>query len=350
MKNADKLRAVSTELYDELYDAEFSALQRLKKSARWLDALEKLGVTTTEARAGLDEAVERVQAVADLAQHLRDSSDADPEQIDAMLGRLDLISRLKQKYGGTVEDVLARAQKIRGDLEKILNHEEQVETLQKKVVGAYKTLLKTCKILSASRKKASEKFSVNVAKELKDLGFTKAKFEVQLVAELDAEQKERPTAQGLEQVEFMFSANVGLPVQALKSVASGGEMSRLMLAIKKVFADADPVPTLIFDEIDAGIGGAMGHIIGQKLNELGRYHQVILVTHLAQIAAFAKNHLNVQKIISGKMTQAKIQLLSKEDRIKEIARMMGGTASLKSDPSAISLQHAKELLTTAQKK
>jgi DNA repair protein RecN (Recombination protein N) len=157
-----------------------------------------------------------------------------------------------------------------------------------------------------------------------------------------------PSASGLEKIEFLFSANPGLPTKPITQVASGGELSRIMLALKTILAHSDVVPTLIFDEIDSGIGGSMGNIIGHKLKRLSLFHQILLVTHLPQIAAYGELHISVQKQVIGGKTQLLVESVNQQERIREIARMLGGVATLAEEPTAISIKHASELLKQAQ--
>ena len=178
----------------------------------------------------------------------------------------------------------------------------------------------------------------------------KARFSVNLIAEKDDNGKDAPTHDGLEKVEFILSANPGEDMKPIKQVASGGELSRIMLALKKILAQADLVPTLIFDEVDAGIGGSMGHVIGEKLQGLGKTHQVIAITHLPQVAAYAVRHIVVRKEVAASRTHTEIELLEKDKRVEEIARMLGGVAGGREKPTAASLKHASELLEEAGKK
>ncbi|OGR88914.1 MAG: DNA repair protein RecN [Elusimicrobia bacterium RIFCSPLOWO2_01_FULL_60_11] len=336
LKNAEKIRAALDEAYGHLYEDEGSVSDRLRKVKRSLDNLTVLGMDLKEVPRILEEVLVGAEEMAGEIEKARGNIVSDPSRLDAIFSRQDLISKLKRKYGATLADIIAYGAKIKGELDILQNYAENIGNLEKEIEASQASFMKKAKALSAARRKEGENLASAVEKELKDLGFLKARFAVQLVSE-------PPSAAGLEAVEFLLSANPGEDLKPIKAVASGGELSRIMLALKKILAQADMVPTLIFDEVDAGIGGAMGNIIGEKLKGLGKTHQVIAITHLPQVAAFAECHIAVRKEVRSARTQTEIELLGKDARVEEIARMLGGVSS-------ISLKHAAELLSEAGKK
>lgn len=358
LKNVERLRSASDALYAQLYESEGSALERLRKSQKLIESILSLGIDLQESPALLDQAIVSVNEIVNRIETFRNSLDTDPRKLDEIISRQDLLFKLKKKYGKSVQDVLDYREKISADLKRLQGHAEAVQELDKKIEQSYAELVRQCKKLSAARKKFGEKLSAAVEKELKELGFQKARFLIRLDSEKDergqeaehsrALVKEAPTPTGLEKIEFLFSANPGEDPQPLKNVVSGGELSRLMLALKKILAQADLVPTLIFDEVDAGIGGSMGHVIGEKLKSLGRSHQLLVITHLPQIAAFAQKQIAVRKNVAGGRTQTMIELLDKTSRQKEIARMLGGASGDGKEPTPASLKHAAELLENAE--
>lgn len=336
LKNAEKIRAALDEAFGQLYEDEGSVSERLRKVKRSFENLAALGMDLKDAPRILEETLVGAEEMVGEIEKARGSVVSDPARLDGIFARQDMISKLKRKYGATLAEIIAYGNKIKGELEILQNYAQNLSQLERDIEKAHSALMKMAKALSAARKKAGEKLAAAVEKELKDLGFLKARFDVQLVAE-------PPSPAGLETVEFLLSANLGEDLKPIKAVASGGELSRIMLALKKILALSDMVPTLIFDEVDAGIGGAMGNVIGEKLKGLGKTHQVIAITHLPQVAAYAECHIAVRKEVRSARTKTEIELLEKDGRVEEIARMLGGI-------STISLKHAAELLEEAGNK
>ncbi len=347
LKNAEKIRVALDDSFRNLYEAEGSVSERLRNVKRQMEILGTLGADLKNWPSEIDEILMKADEVSREMEKLRDQTNSDPGLLDKIYGKQDSIAKLKKKYGTTIAEILAYRDKIKAELEAFENHAMSQDELEKEISKAHAKLLKAGKALTAARKKASEKLQAAVVKELKDLGFLKAKFTVSLVPEKDESGEIAPTAAGLEKVEFLLSANPGEEEQPLKAVASGGELSRIMLAFKKILAHVDGVPSLIFDEVDAGIGGSMGHVIGEKLKGLAKTHQVVAITHLPQVAAFASTHIAVRKEVAQQRTRTLIELLGEESRVEEIARMLGGVTSGKEKPTPASLKHASELIEAA---
>lgn len=255
-----------------------------------------------------------------------------PQRLEEVEERLYLISRLKKKYGNSIEEILAYKDKIEKEIGLLAESEEKLEELKKEVSEIEERLKEEVRTLSEMRRGSARSLEEMVLKHLKDLGMEKARFEVSITPkEIDSK--------GADKVEFLFSANPGEPLHPLQRIASGGELSRFMLAAKSALREADPVPTLVFDEIDQGIGGEMGFVLGEKLRQLGRGRQVIVVTHLPQIACFADHHFLVRKREKDSQTEVIIEKLSKEKRVEELTRMLGGSES-----ASTAYRHAQELL------
>lgn len=339
--NAERIRTALETAHMALSGAEegsaLSAIDTARRSMRDIAALNK------DYEALSDKIEELYYAAEDISFALRDTSEnveSDMQRLEEIEQRLKLISDLKRKYGRTVEDVIDFGK----DAETKLNELENAEALAAELDAKLDKLKAEYNVaadeLSKVRRAAGERLKRDVLKELKDLGMAKAMFDVALS---DASGGE-PRKGGRETAEFMLSANPGEPLKPLEKVASGGELSRIMLCFKSIFADNDRVPTLIFDEIDTGISGRTAAVVGEKMLGIAKKHQVICVTHLAQIAALADAHLMVCKYDDGKNTFVETRQLNEEEKVQRIAQMMDGESD---SPSA--LTHARELIARADK-
>jgi len=289
----------------------------------------------------------------DLGHKLRtylENIEFDPQRLQQLEERLDLIHRLKRKYGEIIPQILAFAEKARQDLDTITHTGEQIAELEARSHELLSGLAQQGQALSLARHSASLKLADAVQSELNDLHMTGAQFRVDFQQQLDPEgvlledgRLVAFDATGFEQVEFLIAPNPGEGLKPLVKIASGGETSRLMLALKNVLAHADYIPTLIFDEIDQGIGGRVGAVVGQKLWQLARNHQVLCITHLPQLASYGDQHYQVQKTVQGGRTATQVTILEGEDRIRELALMFG-------ELSEGTLRSAFELLEAANSK
>ena len=339
--NAERIRTALETAHMALSGAEegsaLSAIDTARRSMRDIAALNK------DYEALGDKIEELYYAAEDISFVLRDTSEnveSDMQRLEEIEQRLKLISDLKRKYGRTVEDVIDFGK----DAETKLNELENAEALAAELDAKLDKLKAEYNVaadeLSNVRRAAGDRLKRDVLNELKDLGMAKAMFDVALS---DASGGE-PRKGGRETAEFMLSANPGEPLKPLEKVASGGELSRIMLCFKSIFADNDRVPTLIFDEIDTGISGRTAAVVGEKMLGIAKKHQVICVTHLAQIAALADAHLMVRKYDDGKNTFVETRQLNEEEKVQRIAQMMDGESD---SPSA--LTHARELIARADK-
>ncbi|HRY29318.1 MAG TPA: DNA repair protein RecN [Elusimicrobiota bacterium] len=343
LKNAERLKNLSQQSYDLLYGSDGSALDNVRRVQRDVETLQSLGGDLRTIPDMIAESAVRLEEAAHELEAFKNRVDLDPERLDEVLSRLDVLGKLKRKYGPALKDVMAHQTKIEEELKYLENAEERTRDLSEKLAKAQSELKDVCLKLSQARTAAAKKLAAAVEKEFHEVGLPHAAFDVAVEKNPDGP----ATAAGFDAVRFLFSPNPGEGRQPLADIASGGELSRVMLALKSVLARADEVPTLVFDEIDAGVGGRLGGVIGKKLARLGKTHQVLCITHLAPIAACAQNHFYVEKHVVKDRTSTTIKKLQEEGRVLEIARMFGGAAEKTKDES-ISVKHAKELLATSR--
>jgi DNA repair protein RecN (Recombination protein N) len=350
LQNAERLAEGAGAAYQHLYEDPTAAAARVGQAISALRELAKvdgkLGPTVEAldvVAVQLDEAVRSVRTY-------RDGIVFDPPRLDEIERRLDEIGRLKRKYGETVEAVLAAHTQMALDLEKLGRGDERSQELRERMEKLRAELVTRGADLSTRREQAATKLENLVTAELNELGIEKPVFRVRFLREpagagevaVGAEGW-RLTGRGVDQVEFLFSPNPGEEPRPLARIASGGELSRTMLALKVILAATDAVPILIFDEVDAGIGGKTADSVGRKLRQVSRTRQVLCITHLPQIACFADHHLRTDKRVEGERTQTTVGVLGKEERVREVARMLGGESV-----TDTSLQHAMELLNQAR--
>jgi len=291
--------------------------------------------------AGMQQPLEDIYySLEDMAQEVaafRDSLDFEPGQLDAVEERLYEINRLKVKYGNDIEAILVYADQSRKQLEALNSSQQRLEELEAEIqqlAGKYTELSRRLRL---QRQEAARMLQERVHSELRELNLPQISFEVE-IGHLD-----RWTALGTDRVDFLFSANPGQPLRPLEKVASGGEISRFVLALKTALAGIYRVPTLIFDEIDVGVGGSGLSAMARKLAELANTHQIILVTHAPQVAAYASVHYQIDKVVHQDTTITTVKLLDHEERVRELARMLAGV-----DHSELTLQHAREMLEMRQ--
>jgi len=336
LASAEKLKAMSYEAYQALRkeDASRASAPALDKLNEALVIMQKLVELDPTLKQQLNYLGETVYGIEEVARDLRSYSERleySPERLEEVESRFELIKNLKRKYGQTIADILSYLEKAEKELEGISRSSERQAELEKMCSLLKAEMGKIASELSKARSAVAEKLVVEVKRELKDLNMSQVEFQVSITPE-EAEEG-IPLAdgktyafnnEGIDVVEFMASTNPGEPVKPITKIASTGEISRFTLALKGVLSEVDNIPILIFDEIDIGVGGRSGEIIGKKLWALAQNRQVICVTHLPQIAAFADAHYNVHKHESGARTVSMLQALEGESRTKEIAVMLAG--------------------------
>lgn len=334
LSHSEELTSLSNQLYDALAGGDRSIVGSLGHLSRSLDHLVRIDPAQESSRELYDTAYYALQELGERMERYAQTVEHDPARLDEIRRRQDLVFRLRTKYGGTVEEVVEIGRVAREELDLIDGADFELGALQKRLDHAAAELARLAADLTARRAEAGARMAGEVSAVLPDLGMAGGRFEV---AQLPLAE---PAAFGFEEVEYRVSLNRGFDPRPLSYVASGGEMSRIMLALKTILARLDAVPTLVFDEVDAGIGGRVALQVGDKMREVAASHQVFAITHLPQIASRATVHLVVSKQdrADGK-TATEVAALGDDERIREIARMLGG------DPeSAVSLEHARELL------
>jgi DNA repair protein RecN (Recombination protein N) len=348
LRSADTIQRLCGESYAELYDSEAAALTTLGhvwKRVSELAAIDPRFAPYLEARDGIKAQLE------DLAFTLRDFTDgidASPERLQHVEDRLALIERLKRKHGGTLEEAIMHRDRLAAEHAALTGGESSIAEIERQLADAGLAFLESARGLSDARRTAAPRFARAIESELGELAMERTKFEVRLTT---AAAEGQWTEAGIDAGEFFLSPNVGEELRPLARIVSGGELSRVMLALKTLSAMAngktqDPTPkTLIFDEVDAGIGGRVATVVGQKLQSLGNRFQVLCITHLPQIAACGRTHFLIEKRITGRRTVTSVTDLNDEERVAELARMMGGEAA-----GDKAIESARELLAHTQAK
>jgi DNA repair protein RecN (Recombination protein N) len=333
LSHSEELQALSAGLHQGLSGYEGGIVEQVAGLRRTIDHLLRIDPGEEPARELYDTAYYALQELGERMERYAATIEHDPARLDEIRRRQDLIFRLKSKYGGTVEAVLETGRAARAELDLLDAAAFELGGLRKRLDAAEAELEAAAAELTASREAAMARLAGEVNAVLPELGMAGGRFEAARVPLAHA------GAAGAEEVEFRVSLNRGFEPRPLSFVVSGGEMSRIMLALKTILARLDAVPTLVFDEVDAGIGGRVALQVGEKMREVAESHQVFAITHLPQIAARAHRHLQVSKADRDGRTVTEVSLLEAGERVEEIARMLGG------DPErAVSLEHARELL------
>jgi DNA repair protein RecN (Recombination protein N) len=331
--NAERLSRLADAAFQKLGgggEEQQSAVDMLNSVLRDLTELEKLDQQTTPQRKAVEEASYQLDDLARTLRAYRDGIEFNPVRLQEVGDRLDLINDLKRKYGDSIAQVLHFAQEAAQELHAITHNEERIAELEEQKARLVMEVGAQAAALSAARREAADRLESAVERELDDLSMKQARF----VVEMQWKEKENGVLvegkryacelSGIDHLEFLISPNVGEPPKSLAKIASGGETSRLMLALKTVLTTADEVPTLIFDEIDQGIGGRAGGIVGLKLWGLTPGHQVLCVTHLPQLASYGDQHYKVDKVQSDARTVTRVQVLDEQGRVDELGAMIGG--------------------------
>ena len=315
-----------------LTEAEGCAFDGLVAAQQCLNRLVKLVAEAQEWHDELEQAVTAVQEVVRSIQNSVSDIDAGPERMQWLDDRLTTYQTLKRKYGATVEEVLENSQTWKERLNELRGRDKKRAALQREQAEVYKAVEAAGRIVRSKRENTADYLSECITRELVDIGFEHGFFDVQL-------SPCEPGPSGMDEIEFGFAPNAGEDMRPLRMIASSGEISRVMLATKAVLAKQDRIPVLVFDEIDANIGGEIGGAVGRKLAQVAQNHQLICITHLPQVAACGTTHLAVSKKVFDGRTFTEVELLDAESRPNEIARMLGGR-----DSTGTTLQHAREML------
>jgi len=316
--NSKRLIELASAVANKLAEADDSVLSQLAETQRLLRELEKIDNSIAQFSSAHAAGVVELSEIARSLSNYAEKLDLDPAQLSALEQRVSLFETLKRKYGGSIAEAIAFGERAAERMRKIEGRDAELERLAGEIEIARTHLNRTGEALRKLRVKVAPKLSENIRRNLHDLGFRQSEFEVKLAA-LD-----EPRLNGFDSVELLFSPNPGEPLKPLRAIASSGEISRLMLAIKSALAAHDEIPLLVFDEIDANVGGEIAHAVGAKMQTLGRDHQVICITHLAPVAAAASSHFVVTKEVVSGRTFSSLEELTAKARREEIARMLGG--------------------------
>lgn len=331
LANLAKLNELTDAAYRSLYSSEESSSEKLSSVISTLKEVSRIDDGISEVLKLLESAMPLIEEASVSLRQYKDKYDIDPGRLDVIEERLDFIRKLERKYGEGIEGILKYRDDAANELHRINLSDERVKELEDELSGKEKRLHEKASSLSIKRMEVSRKIDESVKGELKELALEKAEFTIEI----------KPLAissAGIDSIEFLFSANKGELPKPLNRAASGGELSRIMLALKGILAGVDKIPVLIFDEVDAGIGGMTAKSVGKRLKKLGERHQVLCITHLPQIAAMADHHIMVEKVQRKEGVCVKLKKLSLKEREEEIARMLSGKVT------DISIRHAREML------
>lgn len=351
LAGAEKLYAAAAESYQRLYGGEagdcvldqLAAVERALMSAVEIDP--KLAPVVELIREAACQAEEAAHEI----RRYRDAIPFNPERLEEVERRLDLLTKLKKKYGQTVDEILAYADKIRAELDEVENRDVRRAELERELAEVQERLATAALTLSRLRREAADRLEQAVTAQLAELNMGRTAFTVELSRTETADGlpladgRWAITASGLDHAEFLVAPNVGEGAKPLAKIASGGELSRIMLAIKAILAEVDAIPTMVFDEIDTGIGGRTAQAVAEKLLLIARSRQVICVTHLPQIASMAHRHLYIEKTTDGARTRVNVRPLEMQGRVDELARMLGGA-----EVTETTRRHAQEMLALAE--
>lgn len=348
LENSEKLRQLTTELYQGLYDNENSVYDNLMNLKNAVNDLTRIDKSFNETNEEYEAALAIINEIAGYLRSYSGKIDFDPEKLESIRIRLGAISLLKKKFGGSVNSVLEHRKRIGEEYQIAENYSEKISELETKIKAIRENCGSTADKLSIERKKAAKKVEEDIAELLKQVGIPNSKFQIR-ISNAPSEHSEefiivngkkfKFNSSGYDDVQFFISTNLGEDLKPLAKVASGGEVSRIMLTLKSILARRDKLPLLIFDEIDTGVSGHIAQKVGQKLKELASHHQVIAITHLPQIAGLADQHFAVEKLETDKRVISRIKKLNREERIREVAKLMSGE-----NITEASIKGAKELM------
>lgn len=340
LKNAEKIGSLLEKALDIAYNRENSVISLLSQLQSTVSGLKDFDRTFKEIEEAISQFSITVQDFSDFLIKFRERQTAAPEKLEGIEERLSQIEKLKRKYGGSIDDILSHLGKAKEEYKELSRSQEKLADLEKEIDKKFNAYKDSAKKLSSLRKKCGQELEKEVEKEISLLGMKKARFKIKIETSLPSlEAMDRVKESGTEEVEFLISPNPGEELRPLRKIASGGELSRVMLALKAIGKEAGRSKTLIFDEIDSGIGGKTAEFVAQKLKKLSGQHQIICITHLPQIASFAIHHYRIDKKVEKERTFTMVKKLSFEERVTEIARLLAGSRITET-----TLQNAREML------
>ncbi|MDO8549884.1 MAG: DNA repair protein RecN [Ignavibacteria bacterium] len=348
LENSEKLQQLTSEVYHGLYESEGSVYDSLVKMKNSINELSRIDKSFNETNKEYESAIAIINEIANNIRSYSSKIEFDPEKLEEIRERLGAISLLKKKYGGSIKSVLAHRRRIGEEYEIAENYAGKISELESKINTVRENCGSTAEKLSTERKETAKKVEKDIVELLKQVGIPNSKFEVKISNTPDENSdgfilvKGKPfkfNSSGYDDIQFFLSTNLGEDVKPLVKVASGGEISRVMLTLKSILAKRDKLPLLIFDEIDTGVSGHVAQKVGQTLKSLASHHQVIAITHLPQISGLADHHYAVEKIETDKRAVSRIKKLNNEERINEVAKLMSGE-----NITEASIKGAKELM------
>jgi DNA repair protein RecN (Recombination protein N) len=336
LEHSEELRDSAIELHKSLYSDEGSAYERLSVAKIELDRLGKIDGALAEQLADLQSALTITDELAKFLSHYSDTIEFSPERLRSLRERGQVIARLKKKYGGSLAAALQKKQELESKLTSDEELDALIESKNAELLVVHSELTKRALALTKARKKVAKSLEPEVVTALKELGIEHGQFVVQFT-------EREFGARGMDQVEFFLSTNAGESAKPLTKVASGGEVSRIMLSLKSILAKNDKLPLMVFDEIDVGVSGRVAQRVGRAMQRLAKDHQLIAITHLAQIAAFAGTHFLVEKKSTDTTTSSALRKLSKKEHVSEVARLISGA-----DVTTSSIRAAEKLIEEAK--
>ena len=344
LSNVQRLMDYAVGAHDVLYGRAGSVLAELRGAIASIREIRKIDAGLRLSDGDLDNIYYQLEEIALTLRDYMKNLSYDPARLETIEDRLELLGRLKRKYGLTLEEVSQKRLQIEDELKAIASVDDEIEKISKALEELSPRLLEKARGLSRRREEAASVLKKAIEGEIHSLRMENAQFEVAIKTPKDYQGSASFNPKGIDEVEFFLVTNVGESLKPLNRIASGGELSRIMLALKNVLAKTGSVGTIIFDEVDSGIGGATAEDVGKKLKGVAKHHQILCITHLPQIACFGDTHYRVIKTVSGERTIASVDILSDKDRLDEIARMLGGTELTKKTK-----EHAREMLKLSHK-
>lgn len=347
LKNAGLILQTIIRSHDLLYGMQGAVVESLVEISKDLQKISEIDPKLVPKVKGLTDAAFQIEDISHELRSYMENIEMDEKRLEQIEARLEMIRKLKRKYGGSIESVVSHLQTIERELSNIENISENIEYLKEELDNLNQKIIAKALLLSEERKKAAQKLSQKVESELADLKMSGTRF----VVDIFQPATENPPSpylyignssvseNGLDRAEFMIAPNVGEDLKPLANIASGGELSRVVLALKAILAKNDSVETIVFDEVDAGIGGDVAEMVGKKLLTLSKHHQIICITHLPQIAKFGDHHFRISKQVRDGRTRTTIEPIPENDRVRELARMLGGV-----EITRATLDHAAEML------
>ena len=338
--NSARLAELVGEVKSLVNDSEPSSYDLMLGAGRLINEMVNIDDGAEELLNQQSQISEQINELSGALEDYCDRLNLDPNQIRNVEERYNLVQSLKRKYGDTLKDVIAFSDKASARLEKLESRDEELASINAEIDLVRNKIQKLGRSLSAARKEVAPKLVGEAEKQLNDLGFLQSRFDLEIVDPNELGQESTTISRtGFDQIEFLFAPNPGEPFKPLKSIASSGEMARVMLALKTVLSSQDSIPILVFDEVDANVGGETAAVVGQKMNQIGKKRQVLCISHLAPVAAAGNSHYLVEKEVENGRTLTRVRLLEAKARIDEITRMLGGSGDA-------ARQHAEELLKT----